>query len=859
MGGTKTAVKDGDYTALEGFERKVVSVTGVKVLDDAKGIVQAYVAGIGNVDAGDDIIEPGFFESSLNKHLKKNPKGVYAHIWERPVSKMLETRTVAAGSPELPDRIKAAGAGGQYVKMQYILTTQGGRDAFEEVKFFGDEQEWCVDEDTEILTTRGWLRYDELTTEDEAYVLDPQTLTGRFEPVQAVNVWPRKRRTMRLIETGGHSSLTTLNHRWLAWRREKNRYAVAWRTTEQLNAAAGIFRTAPRADVVDTPKWSDAFVEIVAWFFTEGWLSRGAVYIGQSERKNPAHVAAIRAALTSEFPGGFTEHARKDDMSRFYLRADASEAIRAVTSKNKAPSAAFLCSLTQAQLVLFIARCIDGDGHRGHGGVCFYQSDENASKMFEMACALAGAPTNSYPGKDYGNRFGRAPFVTRLLKSSVAKPLDAIRVKTYNDKPRRTPATDELVEHVGIVWCPTTPSGTWLARRRGTVYFTGNSVGYVPIGAYRDKEGKRHLPESEWYEWSQVLFGMNPITATIGVKALAEQANLSFEAALERLRKMAADETNGEKVRAMIAELGSVDSKAAIARHKTATSDDAWDGPANEARLSNDAGAATFRKAFAWVDSDKDADTKAAYRFVHHEVDSDGKVGAANVKACTTGVGVLNGGRGGTTIPDDDVEGVYRHLAGHITDSGAEPPELKTSGDGETKTNETETKQLAGSIEERLVAISDAIDAWVNDTYPAEAETNERSVYGWSVATWDAHVVACVVDYGAETAAERRRFFDFPYVVQTDGTVVLGAPTEVQLETVVTPKSLVAALECKEGRRHSAKDTEALQSIHDAAVVLGAACGAEDEKVVTADELTGKSFIPVSAFMELELARARLQ
>lgn len=31
------------------------------------------------------------------------------------------------------------------------------------------------------------------------------------------------------------------------------------------------------------------------------------------------------------------------------------------------------------------------------------------------------------------------------------------------------------VEYGGTVWCPVTEDGTWLARRRGTVYFTGNS------------------------------------------------------------------------------------------------------------------------------------------------------------------------------------------------------------------------------------------------------------------------------------------------------------------------------------------------------------------------------------------------
>ena len=34
----------------------------------------------------------------------------------------------------------------------------------------------------------------------------------------------------------------------------------------------------------------------------------------------------------------------------------------------------------------------------------------------------------------------------------------------------------EDIVYDGLVWCPTTPNGTWFARREGTVYFTGNSA-----------------------------------------------------------------------------------------------------------------------------------------------------------------------------------------------------------------------------------------------------------------------------------------------------------------------------------------------------------------------------------------------
>ena len=116
----------------------------------------------------------------------------------------------------------------------------------------------------------------------------------------------------------------------------------------------------------------------------------------------------------------------------------------------------------------------------------------------------------------------------------------------------------------------------------------------------------------------------------------------------------------------------------AIPVHHTAVSDKSWDGPKNEANLRLDEDPSYYRKAYAWVDPDKDPKTKAAYKFIHHEVSSDGTIGPANIRACITGIAVLNGARGGTKIPEADKKGVWNHLAAHLRDADVEPPELKS-------------------------------------------------------------------------------------------------------------------------------------------------------------------------------------
>jgi len=116
----------------------------------------------------------------------------------------------------------------------------------------------------------------------------------------------------------------------------------------------------------------------------------------------------------------------------------------------------------------------------------------------------------------------------------------------------------------------------------------------------------------------------------------------------------------------------------AIPKHKTATSDKAWDGPANEANLKLDQTLDYYKKAYAWRDPEGDETKKSSYKFIHHEVSSDSTPGAANIRGCQTGIGILNGARGGANIPDEDKQGVWNHLASHLKDAEVEPAPLRS-------------------------------------------------------------------------------------------------------------------------------------------------------------------------------------
>lgn len=96
----------------------------------AAGIIEAVVSVFNNVDAIGDRIRPGAFTRSLARKL---PKGVWGHDWETPVAKTLEARELLAGDTLLPQSL--AELGGLYIKAQFNLSTQRGREAFSDIEF----------------------------------------------------------------------------------------------------------------------------------------------------------------------------------------------------------------------------------------------------------------------------------------------------------------------------------------------------------------------------------------------------------------------------------------------------------------------------------------------------------------------------------------------------------------------------------------------------------------------------------------------------------------------------------------------------------------------------------------------------
>ena len=180
------------------------------------------------------------------------------------------------------------------------------------------------------------------------------------------------------------------------------------------------------------------------------------------------------------------------------------------------------------------------------------------------------------------------------------------------------------------------------------------SIGYsVPEGGseMKGETGVRHIKRLEWYEYSPVLFGAAPGTATVSVK----------EVPITEIAQEAPEEEKGP-----------------IASHAVGFADDRPWKPAMYKNVRAPADKAYYSKIFAYLKPGEDPDYKTNYSFIHHYVSSDGSPGAAALGGLREGIGSLNGARGGSVLRGSDRKGVYNHLARHYRESGEKPLDLKS-------------------------------------------------------------------------------------------------------------------------------------------------------------------------------------
>lgn len=333
------------------------------------------------------------------------------------------------------------------------------------------EVTYCVDQETEALTSSGWKKYNKILPSDKILTINPETKQIEWQTHTRLNIFDYEGEMHHWNNYRGVDALTTPNHRWLEVpygqyiKNGINGCALTFNTSENLSNKNKfvLYGGGNSSCFSKEKKYSNELVELVGWAVTEGqvcYSEAGTDYgicISQSINHNPDWVDRLKSLVSYFSTHGTSSWRVKDQKSgdhSFYFGKGIWNQIKPLMGF-KCFTADFILNLTEDQARLLLDTLIRADGttNKVSGHKSFIQNPTKLNDMVQMLCSMLGTRTKVY------NRKGSVCKTLSLYES------DIVSCKSFSTK----------VQYKGIVWCPTTPNGTWLARRNKGTFWTGNS------------------------------------------------------------------------------------------------------------------------------------------------------------------------------------------------------------------------------------------------------------------------------------------------------------------------------------------------------------------------------------------------
>jgi hypothetical protein len=340
----------------------------------------------------------------------------------------------------------------------------------------GNWRGYCVDTATEALTKRGWLNIDNINEDDT--ILSYSNGSLKWSSIKSI-YRGHYEGLMHHLTVRGMDALITPNHKLVTERGlikaehliESDRVILMGSAVEDGSGS-----------------YDDKLVELVGWIVTEGCyesnengIKRITIYQNHGPKANRIRDCLIKLGYK------FSESAPTRKNIAFALSRENSREI-AKLLPNKNLTMEFILSLTNPQRKLLINTMIDGDGWRVNGHRRYVQKSKDGIDMLQSLCTLAGIKTNHYLVEDHPSFDTTSTYYQMNLFSERGNATRAECIDFHggkrNGRNGRGPGSGRGKEHHpnepttyynGMVWCPETEYGCFVARRNGKAYLTGNT------------------------------------------------------------------------------------------------------------------------------------------------------------------------------------------------------------------------------------------------------------------------------------------------------------------------------------------------------------------------------------------------
>jgi anaerobic ribonucleoside-triphosphate reductase len=322
----------------------------------------------------------------------------------------------------------------------------------------------CVSEDTEILGKDGWKTHKELKEGDNIATFNIEKGTIEYLPVQ--RIFSRKYEgKMFNLKNRISDQLISPEHRVLRKRFNSDNYALEKIEKVMELKSPFIVPVGSEGYIGGDESINEDIIKLIAWVISEGTFDKGErgtgrVSIYQSKIKNFSKYSEI-LSICDSLKLKYTERIQEGigeecNVIRFdanstrkilgYFNSDIKKGINFVPEN-------IINSGTETARI-FLETYIKGDGIEGCK-IATVSKEIKDSLLQVIANAGYGATVRLR--KPVGSISKKDLYIIRLIKHK----------DTYIN-------TVKKVNYKGIIWCPSTINETFVARRNGKIFITGN-------------------------------------------------------------------------------------------------------------------------------------------------------------------------------------------------------------------------------------------------------------------------------------------------------------------------------------------------------------------------------------------------
>lgn len=344
----------------------------------------------------------------------------------------------------------------------------------------------CVDEETEVLTTTGWRRYNQLISGNLILTKNPDNGILEWQPVEKVNIYPDYEGDLYSIEGKTFSALTNGKHRWLCNHNSKPGSSYEFLTSEELynsKIVRPIHRTGEykgsRIKVLD-----NNLVFLLGLILTDGHIryyrdkskprygKPWYVVITQSKKRNIPIIQELIDKLPDKY--SYTHKIYNGNKHVWKFNKEFADYIDTLIP-NKKLTMPLLMTLTKSQIKLLLDGMILGDGCK-HGTRILTSNLEQAN-LIQVLIIMAGYYSNILVNNNLGIHISDKVKSGKIITKNISYLVTIGKSKYFHTRSTRGKNhITKLTNQKKLIWCPTVKNGTWVCRRKGKTYITGNST-----------------------------------------------------------------------------------------------------------------------------------------------------------------------------------------------------------------------------------------------------------------------------------------------------------------------------------------------------------------------------------------------